>query len=71
MVADEKSCGACKCQLAALRYYKQCGVRIDAVLTFSGSGYRSKRFARLLRHPGHQAQAHAASEHFNNAATSA
>jgi transposase InsO family protein len=38
--------------LAALRYYKQFGVRIVAVLTDNGSAYRSKRFAKLLRRLG-------------------
>jgi len=52
MLADEKSCSACKFLLAALRYYKQFGVRIVAVLTDNGSAYRSKRFAKLLRRLG-------------------
>lgn len=49
MLGDEKSLSACQFLLAALRHYRQFGVRITAVLTDNGSAYRSKRFAKLLR----------------------
>jgi len=49
MLADEKATSACSFLLAALRYYKALGVRIERVMTDNGSAYRSRRFARLLR----------------------
>jgi len=49
MLADEKATSACAFFLAALRYYKALGVRIERVMTDNGSAYRSRRFAKLLR----------------------
>ena len=49
MLADEKATSACSFLLAALRYYKSLGVRVERVMTDNGSAYRSRRFARLLR----------------------
>ena len=49
MLADEKATSACSFLLAALRYYKALGVRIERVMTDNGSAYKSRRFAKLLR----------------------
>ena len=49
MLADEKATSACAFFLAALRYYKTLGVRIERVVTDNGSAYKSRRFAKLLR----------------------
>lgn len=49
MLADEKATTACAFLLAALRYYKALGVKVDSVMTDNGSAYKSRRFARLLR----------------------
>jgi len=49
MLADEKASSACAFLLAALRYYRTLGVRIERVMTDNGSAYRSRRFANLLR----------------------
>ncbi len=49
MLADEKATSACSFLLAALRYYKALGVRVERVMTDNGSAYKSRRFAKLLR----------------------
>jgi len=49
MLADEKATSACAFLLAALRYYKMLGVRIERVMTDNGAAYKSRRFAKLLR----------------------
>ena len=49
MLADERATSACSFLLAALRYYKMLGVRIERVMTDNGSAYKSRRFAKLLR----------------------
>jgi transposase InsO family protein len=49
VLADEKATSACAFLLAALRYFKKLGVRIERVMTDNGSAYKSRRFARLLR----------------------
>ena len=49
VLADEKAHTACAFLMAALRYYRSLGVRIEAVMTDNGSAYRSRRFAKLLR----------------------
>ncbi len=52
MLADETAKSACAFLLAALRYYKSLGVKIDQVMTDNGSAYKSRRFAKLLRRLG-------------------
>ena len=49
MLPDETARSACQHLLAALRYYRGLGVRIERVMTDNGSAYTSRRFARLLR----------------------
>jgi transposase InsO family protein len=49
VLADEKATSACAFLLAALRYFKKLGVRIERVMTDNGSAYKSRRFAKLLR----------------------
>ena len=49
MLADEKATSACSFLLAALRYFKALGVRVERVMTDNGSAYKSRRFAKLLR----------------------
>lgn len=49
MLPDETARSACAHLLAALRYYKGLGVRIERVMTDNGAAYKSRRFARLLR----------------------
>ena len=49
MLEDEKAVSACAFLLAALRYYKALGVRVERVMTDNGSAYKSRRFAKLLR----------------------
>jgi transposase InsO family protein len=49
ILADEKAISACSFLLAALRYYKALGVRVERVMTDNGSAYKSRRFAKLLR----------------------
>ena len=49
ILADEKAISACSFLLAALRYYKTLGVRVERVMTDNGSAYKSRRFAKLLR----------------------
>ena len=49
LLSNEKAHSACTHLLAALRFYKALGVRIEAVMTDNGAAYRSKRFAKLLR----------------------
>jgi transposase InsO family protein len=49
MLADETAKSACDFLLAALRYYRQLGVKVQAVMTDNGAAYRSKRFAKLMR----------------------
>jgi transposase InsO family protein len=50
--ADETAKSACGFLMAALRYYRQMGVRIQRVMTDNGSAYKSRRFAKLLRRLG-------------------
>ena len=52
MLDNENSHSACQFLIAALRHYKELGVRVTALLTDNGSAYRSKRFAKLLRRLG-------------------
>ena len=52
MLADETAISACAFLMAALRYYKALGVRVERVMTDNGSAYKSKRFAKLLRRLG-------------------
>ena len=52
LLADETARCACAHLLAALRYYKALGVRVQRVMTDNGSAYKSKRFAKLLRRLG-------------------
>ena len=52
MLADETAMSACAFLLAALRYYKTLGVKIEQVMTDNGSAYKSRRFAKLLRRLG-------------------
>jgi transposase InsO family protein len=52
MLADETGKSACAFLLAALRYYRRLGVRIEQVMTDNGSAYKSRRFAKLLRRLG-------------------
>ena len=52
MLADETAKTACAFLLAALRYYKNLGVKVERVMTDNGSTYKSRRFARLLRRLG-------------------
>ena len=49
ILVDEKTASACTFLLAAMRYYKALGVRVEQVMTDNGSAYRSRRFAKLLR----------------------
>jgi len=49
VLADETSKCACAFLLAALRYYKGLGVKVEQVMTDNGSAYKSRRFAKLLR----------------------
>lgn len=49
MLPDESARSACAHLLAALRYYKGLGVKIEQVMTDNGAAYKSRRFARLLR----------------------
>ncbi len=51
-LADETAMSACAFLLAALRYYKGLGVKVEQVMTDNGSAYKSRRFARLLRRLG-------------------
>ncbi|WP_367065129.1 IS481 family transposase [Oryzisolibacter sp. LB2S] len=52
VLADETAKSACTFVLAALRYYKSLGVKIEQVMTDNGSAYNSRRFAKLLRRLG-------------------
>ncbi|RRN76884.1 IS481 family transposase [Pseudoxanthomonas sp. SGD-10] len=52
MLADETAKSACAFLLAALRYYKTLGVKVERVMTDNGAAYKSRRFARLLRRLG-------------------
>lgn len=52
LLGDETAQSACQFLLAALRYYRQLGVRVQAVMTDNGCAYRSKRWAKLLRRLG-------------------
>ena len=54
MLSDEKATSACSFLLAALRYYRALGVKIEQVMTDNGAAYRSRRFAKLLRRLGIQ-----------------
>lgn len=49
MLPDETARSACVHLLAALRYYRSLGVRVERVMTDNGAAYRSQRFARLLQ----------------------
>lgn len=48
MLPDETAKSVCAHLLAALRYYKALGVRVERVMTDNGAAYKSRRFARLL-----------------------
>lgn len=50
ILPDETSRSAITFVVAALRYYKAMGVRITGIMAANGSAYRSKKFAKLLRH---------------------
>jgi len=52
VLADETATSACAFVLAALRYYRGLGVKIEQIMTDNGSAYTSRRFARLLRRLG-------------------
>jgi transposase InsO family protein len=52
MLTDETAKSACAFLLAALRYYRRLGVRIEQVMSDNGSAYKSRRFAKLLRRLG-------------------
>ena len=52
MLSDETAKNACAFLLAALRYYRSLGVRVEQVMTDNGSAYKSRRFAKLLRRLG-------------------
>ena len=52
MLSDETAKNACAFLLAALRYYRRLGVRVEQVMTDNGSAYKSRRFAKLLRRLG-------------------
>jgi transposase InsO family protein len=52
VLLDETAQCACAFLLAACRYYRSFGVRIERVMTDNGSAYKSRRFARLLRRLG-------------------
>jgi transposase InsO family protein len=52
MLADETAKSACAFVLAAPRYYKALGVKIERVMTDNGSACKSRRFAKLLRRLG-------------------
>ncbi|GKT27212.1 hypothetical protein AVHM3334_22955 [Acidovorax sp. SUPP3334] len=52
MLTDETATIACAFLLAALRYYKTLGVKIEQVMTDNGSPYKSRCFAKLLRRLG-------------------
>ncbi|MCX8116237.1 MAG: IS481 family transposase, partial [Burkholderiaceae bacterium] len=52
VLADETGRSACTFLLAALRYYANLGVRVQAVMTDNGSAYKCRRFAKLLRRLG-------------------
>ena len=52
LLADETARSACAFVLAALRYYKSLGVRVEQVMTDNGSAYNSRRFA-----PGREGRA--------------
>src|SRR5690606_25657379 len=52
MLTDETANSACAFLLAALRYYKTVGVKVQQVMTDNGSAYKSRRFAKLLRRLG-------------------
>lgn len=51
-LADEKATSAYAFLLAALRYYKALGVKVEQVMTDNCSAYKSRRFAKLLRRLG-------------------
>ncbi len=46
---DERGCSAGHALLAALRYFRSLGVRVNRLLTDNGSCYRSRCFRRLVR----------------------
>ena len=52
MLPEETARSACQHLLAALRYYRGLGVRIERVMTDNGSAYRSKLFAKALADAG-------------------
>ena len=52
VLSDETSRSACDFLIAALRYYRQLGVPIQAVMTDNGAAYKCRRFAKLLRRLG-------------------
>ena len=52
MLPDETAKSACAFVLAALRYYKTLGVKVERVMTDNGAAYKSRRFSKLLRRLG-------------------
>ncbi len=49
MLPDETAKSACAHLLAALRYYRSLGVKVERVMTDNGAAYKSRRFTKLLR----------------------
>ena len=49
---DEKGISACRSLVAAVRYYRGLGVRVQAVLTDNGACYKSRRFRRTCQRLG-------------------
>lgn len=49
LLMGETAHSPCAFLLAALRYYRQLGVPVQAVMTDNGTAYRSRRWAQLLR----------------------
>lgn len=47
VLRDESNRSVCDSLIAALRYYRQLGVPILAVMTYNGSAYRPRRFTKL------------------------
>lgn len=52
MLPDGTATSACAFVLAALRYYRALGVKVERVMTDNGAAYKSRRFAKLLRRLG-------------------
>ncbi len=52
LLVDETAHSACAFLLAALRYYRQLGVQVQAVMPDNGAAYRSRRWDKLLHRLG-------------------